>query len=130
MKIITDQNLIDYRIALQQQMYQANSDFCLFLQQMREKLNKKAPITERDLRILRNKFLELAGIFYEMEYGPYFAKKDKGFKEKIINSLTKKYYANIFNKNIDDIFSYTLTQVYVDMDNELKKQIKADNNGK
>lgn len=129
MKIITDQNLIDYRIALQQQMYRSNSDFALFTQELRDKIKKNVKISEDDLRILRNKLHELGVMFYELEHGNYFARKSQKFQDNVLNALTKKFYGYINDQSIDDIFSFCFGQTYIDLEDELKKQIRKDKNG-
>lgn len=130
MKIITDPDLIDYRIGLQTKMYRANTDLCILMQELRDKTQRKYKVTEEELRLLRNKIEELASYFYEMEFGGYYAKKDKKFQDDIINRLTEKYFKCVFDLSIDDIGTFTLIQIYNDMETVLKEEIKAEQNGR
>jgi len=127
MKLITDPEIINYRIALQQQMYRATGDMSVLMRDFRNKVQKNKKITEQDLRFLKNQISLIASMFYELEFGNYFSKQSKDFQKKVINNLTKTYFKNIFNKSIEDIMSYTLLQVYTDMEDELNRVISSTN---
>ncbi|MFH1854918.1 MAG: hypothetical protein ABH810_00675 [bacterium] len=129
MKIINDPNMISYRVALQQQMYKANSDLCVLMQDLRNKVQKKIKIDEQNLRSLKNQLTLVSSMFFELEFGNYFLSQNKQFQEKVINNLTKKYFDYVFDLSIENVGSFTMMQVYTDMEDELNKQIKAEQNG-
>jgi len=121
MKIITDPDLINYRLALQDKLKEATGDLCVFLDDLRLKRTKNKQITEADLHILRHLIEIVANMFYEIEYGNYFMKMDQKKKDEVLNNLTKRYFENVLDNSVEDIALYTLMNIYDDMEFVLEK---------
>jgi hypothetical protein len=128
MKIINDKSLIGYRVALQSRLIAETGDFALFISELQERL-KKFPLNMEELVVMYEKIVTLCGLYYEIAFGSYFAKKDAEFKERIYRNLVSKYSELVFDHSIDNVEEKVGIQIYIDMEMTLKEEINQQKNG-
>lgn len=128
MKIINDKNLIGYRTALQARLIAETADFALFISELQERL-KKFPLNMEELVVMYEKIVTLCGLYYELAFGSYFAKKDSAFKERIYQKLVSKYSELVFDHSVENVEEKAGIQIYIDMEMTLKEEINQQKNG-
>lgn len=130
MKIITDTNLIQFRIALQKIMYQSVAGLAELIDDLHKKVSKGFPITLDEKKMLVTKIRNLSFIFFEMEFGSYFIKQPKEFQNRVVGAIIDKYIKITSDLSIREMEPYILSKIFIDMEDSLKTEIKAQKDGK
>jgi len=124
MKIIKDKNLIGHRISLQALLLQEVGDFANFIGELQERM-KKFPLNREEITILYKKIVRICNLYFELAFGNYFMNQQPAFKQRIYEKIVSNYTKVIFDQSITDIQEKVVTQIYVDMENTLKEEIKT-----
>ncbi len=129
MKIITDKNLLQHRIALEEIAARQTARLCDYAEYLRAGWTDFGSIKILEQRSLKSKIRSLALTYFELAYGNYFINQDVMFRESVIDKTVNNCLKAITNQNNKDIFAYLQINIFIYLEQALKEEINKANNG-
>ncbi len=104
MKIIEDQNVVKYRISLQNERDYLLNDYKLQIEDLYERfkqntITKKSLFDKTDLLNIYKVIFDIARIHLELQFGSLWQKQTDGIQKKIVQSVISEVIKRIKNKD-------------------------------
>jgi hypothetical protein len=130
MKIVTDQNLINHRIALQDVLVDQVSEFADYIEKFRVMIIEIVGIENELAQSMRSKISSIAISYFELQYGNFFYKQSNEFRNAVINKVVAQFINLVKTTKITELGNYALGSIFVFLEEALEEEIKKLNNGK
>ena len=130
MRIITDQKLINHRVALQDVLVEQVSEFADYIERYRNMLAEIVGAEKELNQGLRNKVSSIAVVYFELQYGNFFFKQTNAFRNAVIEKVISQFIDLAKTNKIADLGNYSLGSIFVFLEEALEEEIKKLNNGR